>query len=120
MGRVDCVGPETAAAANTHRRADALHYRYISITAMKEYAKTSFDELRVQDYILNSSNKERASSSAASRAQLLYGCRIQVTSTCALNGSRGRILSVAPPASAPVKAQTSEQPQARILRKYSL
>ena len=83
---------------------------------MKEYAKTSFDELRVQDYILNSSNKERASSSAASRAQLLYGCRIQVTSTCALNGKRGRILSAAPSASAPVKAQTSAQPQARILK----
>ena len=57
-----------------------------------------------------------ASSSAASRAQLLYGCRIQVTSTCALNGKRGRILSIAPPASVPVKAQTSAQPQARILK----
>jgi hypothetical protein len=172
------------------------NHSYISITAMKEYAKTSFDELRVQEYILNSSKifavgcwvratvtftsndnnanevpegslgkiasfnkngdawidfeglnaqlrvfkrnfgnisvlsqedvlKERAqreelapggSSSAASRAQLLYGCRIQVTSTCALNGKRGRILSAAPSASAPVKAQTSAQPQARILK----
>ena len=31
------------------------NHSYISITAMKEYAKTSFDELRVQEYVLNSS-----------------------------------------------------------------
>lgn len=158
---------------------DTANSSYMSITAMKEYSKTSFDELRVQDYIMNPSmsytgeknaagarhgqgtrkwangnsyvgawvaGKQEgqdtmkwangdsyvgawvagkqalahdASSSEASRAQLLYGCRIQVTSTCACNGKRGRILSVAPPTSAPlarVKAQTSAQPQARILK----